>query len=80
MQSLMQCASQGGEDGDADEKRLEMPYLRVPKALPVAVLAKYVAQRLSQARARVQLFYKDRELQQGQTVRMSVLPAPGTQP
>ncbi|BDA40700.1 probable polycomb group RING finger protein 2 at C-terminar half [Coccomyxa sp. Obi] len=58
----------GGEDEGADGKRLEMPYVRVPKALPVAVLAKYVAQRLSQARARVQLFYKDRELQQGQTV------------
>ncbi|CAL8466990.1 g6526 [Coccomyxa elongata] len=58
----------GGEDGAADRKQLEMPYLRVPKALPVAVLAKYVAQRLSQARARVQLFYKDRELQQGLTI------------
>lgn len=72
----MQCPSQGGEDGSTDGKRLEMPYLRVPKALPVAVLAKYVAQRLSQARARVQLFYKDRELQQGQTVRLCVLPTP----
>ncbi len=76
----MQCASQGGEDGAADGKQLEMPYLRVPKALPVAVLAKYVAQRLSQARARIQLFYKDRELQQGLTVRMFGFPVPGTQP
>ncbi len=61
---------QGKGDGNGDGKQLDMPYLRVPKALPVAILAKYVAQRVSEpAGARIQLFYKDTELSEAQTVR-----------
>lgn len=46
-----------------------MPYLRVPKGLLVAVLAKYVAQRVCEAEAKIQLFHKDKALSEGQTVR-----------
>lgn len=61
---------QGGDAWDGGGKQLVMPYLRVPRALPVAVLAKYVAQRV--AEPRVQLFCRDTALQESQTVRLLV--------
>jgi hypothetical protein len=49
--------------------RLEMPYLRVPKALPIAMLAKYVAERLSApADMKIMLFRGEELLTGSQTV------------
>ena len=62
-------ALQGNGDEDGTGKKLDMPYLRVPKGLLVAVLAKYVAQRVCEAEAKIQLFHKDKALSEGQTVR-----------
>ena len=53
--------------------RLEMPYLRVPKRMPLAVLAKYVAMRLQAPdRSHVDLFCRDTLLQPAETVRFQV--------
>ncbi|KAK9916983.1 hypothetical protein WJX75_009493 [Coccomyxa subellipsoidea] len=58
----------GKGDEDGTGKKLDMPYLRVPKGLLVAVLAKYVAQRVCEAEAKIQLFHKDKALSEGQTI------------
>ena len=61
-------ATQPGKQ--AQQWQLEAPYLRVPKHMPLSVLAKYVALRLhAPERARVDLFCRDSLLRPAETVR-----------
>ena len=56
--------------------RLEMPYLRVPKRMPLAVLAKYLSMRLQAPnRAHIDLFCRNTLLQPGGTVPSAWFPS-----
>ena len=47
---------------------LEQPYLRVPRAMPIAILPKYLSPRLGVPSGRIEMLHKGASLPQGRTV------------
>jgi hypothetical protein len=65
-----ELGAQPGKQAAQQQWRLEAPYLRVPRRMPLGVLAKYVALRLhAPERARVNLFCRGALLRPAETVR-----------
>lgn len=64
------------KDPRARQWILEQPYLRVPRAMPVSVLPKYLRQRLNIPSASIELLHKGAFLPLGHTVILHIVIEP----